>query len=196
MPRKHTSNPQRSYSKRTSFIPFPNRIYFAMISSPLQFNLRTYICWGLLDLFYDKTFWIKMNMITYHSDTSLFFQKDKSGNMIGLIVVCIEDSFYAGSNQLVESSKETLKKLQSRQQTVDTFRFFGLLVQLLQNGIQESQTSYVQCLETDPKLSIFKAFISKHAKPNWNTPPAHIVLSISIFRPSRRKDLHPWKLQS
>ena len=81
-------------------------------------------------------------------DEAVYYKKDENGELEGMVSTCVDDYDLAGTNSFVEKvTKKVSANLDVSKVEDDRFRYTGIDIKKVENGIEISMDEYAESLD-------------------------------------------------
>ena len=160
-----------------------------------------------------RKFWLRVKELfpalglqRLEGDEAVYYRKDKDGELEGMVSTCVDDFDLAGTKSFLEKvTKEISNKLDVSKVEDDKFRYIGIDIKKVENGIEISMDEYAESLEeiriregkTDEEMNRdeMKVLRKYVGKLNWlatNTRPDIAIHALELAKKQKKamlKDL-------
>ena len=168
--------------------------------------------YGLNDA--SRKFWLRVKELfaalglqRLEGDEAVYYRKDKDGELEGMVSTCVDDFDLAGTKSFVgKVTKEISNNLDVSKVEDDKFRYIGIDIKKVENGIEISMDEYAESLEeikiregkTDEELNRdeMKVLRKYVGKLNWlatNTRPDIAIDALELANKQKKATLKDLK---
>ena len=133
-------------------------------------------------------------------DEAVYYKKDENGELEGMVSTCVDDFDLAGTKSFVEKvTKEISNNLDVSKVEDDKFRYTGIDIKKVENGIEISMDEYAESMEeikiregkSDEELNrdemkVLRKYVGKFNWLSTNTRPDIAIHALELAKKQKK----------